>query len=386
MLTKYSLRMPGQVFSGEDALESISAIIRERSFRKIALFTDKTLERVGLVQLITDELDRVSVEYSILDGIPPEPSYLEVQQMIDQVKPAGADLIIACGGGSVMDCAKLASVLLTERCNVKTLLDTPTKAQKAVPTLMIPSTAGTGAEATPNAIVAVPEKALKVGIVHEALLPDYVILDARLIEHLPLSIAGATGVDALCHAVECFTSKKANPFSDFFALEACDLIFNHIVPACLDKSAMESKRAMQLAAFYGGAAITSSGTTGVHALSYPLGGKYHIAHGVSNAILLCPVMRFNEPAIQNRLAAIYDRVCHSSPKLAYISAKSAYIIHWMEEIVKALEIPASLKAFQVPESGLDSLVASGMEVTRLLVNNAREITPEDARRIYQEIL
>ena len=141
---------------------------------------------------------------------------------------------------------------------------------------------------------------------------------------------------------------------------------------------------MLLASFYAGVAITASGTTAVHALSYPLGGKYHIAHGVSNAILLAPVMRFNEPACRPLLARVYDRCMTGDAGTE--AEKSAAVIARLEEIVKHLDIPTSLTEFGVPKEDLEALVASGMEVTRLLVNNMREVTPDDARRIYQEVL
>ena len=286
-----------------------------------------------------------------------------------------------------MDAAKLASILVTDEYGVKELLDQPGRAKKCVPIILIPTTAGTGAEVTPNAIVAVPEKELKVGIVNENMIADYVILDARMIKNLPRKIAAATGVDALAHCIECFTSNKANPFSDLYALEGLDLILNNIEKACDDPEAMEEKNRMQIAAYYGGLAITASGTTAVHALSYPLGGKYHIAHGVSNAILLAPVMRFNEPACRERLAAAYDRCCHDTERTCKTAEeKSAWIIRRLEEIVKHLDIPSSLKEFGVPEEDLEALVISGMEVQRLLVNNPRTVTPEDARALYKEIL
>jgi len=252
--------------------------------------------------------------------------------------------------------------------------------------VLIPTTAGTGAEVTPNAIVAVPEKELKVGIVNENMIADYVILDARMIKNLPRAIAAATGVDALAHCIECYTSNKANPLSDTFALHGLDLILNNIIPACDDPNAMDAKNAMQIAAFYGGLAITASGTTGVHALSYPLGGKYHIAHGVSNAMLLVPVMKFNEPVCRERFAECYDRCAHDGSNCTTVDEKSAWIINRLDEIVRHLEIPTSLKAFNVPESDLETLVESGMQVKRLLVNNMREITPADARAIYLEVM
>ena len=151
---------------------------------------------------------------------------------------------------------------------------------------------------------------------------------------------------------------------------------------------MEEKNRMQMAAYYGGLAITASGTTAVHALSYPLGGKYHIAHGVSNAILLAPVMRFNaqDPAFRERLALAYDRCCHDKVKCETVDEKSAWMIAKMEGIVKHLDIPTSLKEFGVPESDLEGLVEAGMQVQRLLVNNMRLVTAEDARKLYQEVM
>ena len=386
MLEKYNLKMPHAVYSGENAMDNVTDIIRARGAKKVAIFTDKGIEAVGLFALPEAAVKASGAEYYVLDDLRPEPSYMEVQKLIDQFKADGADLIVACGGGSVLDTAKLASVLVTDEYGVKELLDEPGRAKKCVPIVLIPTTAGTGAEVTPNAIVAVPEKELKVGIVNENMIADYVILDARLIKNLPVKIAAATGVDAMAHCVECFTSNKKNPLSDTFALEGLDMIINNIEEACLNPEAMEAKKKMQIAAFYGGLAITASGTTGVHALSYPLGGKYHIAHGVSNAILLVPVMKFNEPVIRPLLAQAYDRCAHDGSACKTEEEKSAWMINRMDEIVKKLHIPTSLQEFGVPKEDLEGLVEAGMQVKRLLVNNMREITPDDARNIYLQVM
>ena len=388
MLTKYNLKMPHAVFGGENSMDNIVDIIKKVNAKKVAMFTDKGLRSLGLFDMPEAAVKESGVEYYVLDDLPAEPSYMAVQSVVDAFKKSGADLIIACGGGSVMDAAKLASILVTDEYGVKELLDNPGMAKKCVPIVLIPTTAGTGAEVTPNAIVGVPEKELKIGIVNENMIADYVILDARLIKNLPRKIAAATGVDALAHCIECFTSNKANPFSDMYALEGCDLILNNIEKACDDPNAMVEKNRMQMAAYYGGLAITASGTTAVHALSYPLGGKYHIAHGVSNAMLLAPVMRFNaeDPGVKERLAAAYDRCCHEAEKVSTVEEKAAWMIARMEAIVKHLEIPTSLKEFNVPAEDLESLVESGMQVTRLLVNNMRPVTADDARAIYSQIL
>ena len=332
MLTQYNLKMPHAVYGGENAMDNITAIIKARGAKKVAMFTDKGIEGAGLFALPEEAVKASGAEYYVLDELPPEPSYMAVQKLVDEFKASGADLIVACGGGSVMDAAKLASVLVTDDYGVKELLDNPGMAQKCVPIVLIPTTAGTGAEVTPNAIVAVPEKELKVGIVNENMIADYVILDARMIKNLPRKIAAATGVDALAHCIECFTSNKANPFSDLYALEGLDLILNNIEKACDDPDAMAEKNRMQIAAYYGGLAITASGTTAVHALSYPLGGKYHIAHGVSNAILLAPVMRFNSehPAVKERLAVAYDRCCHENKTCTTVEEKAAWMIARLE--------------------------------------------------------
>ena len=388
MLTKYNLKMPHAVYGGENAMDNVTEILKKNGVKKVAMFTDKGIEGCGLFALPEEAVKASGASYYVLDELPPEPSYMAVQKLVDEFKASGADMIVACGGGSVMDAAKLASVLVTDEYGVKELLDNPGMAKKCVPIILIPTTAGTGAEVTPNAIVAVPERELKVGIVNENMIADYVILDARLIKNLPKKIAAATGVDALAHAIECYTSNKANPFSDTFALEALDLILENIVPACEDSSAMEAKNKMQIAAYYGGLAITASGTTAVHALSYPLGGKYHIAHGVSNAILLVPVMKFNQgdPEFCARLAASYDRCCHDGSNCQTIEEKAAWLVDQMDAIVRRLEIPTSLQSFGVPKEDLEGLVAAGMQVTRLLVNNMRPLTADDARSIYLEIM
>lgn len=383
-MEQFQLKFPREVYGGQRALTRISDILVRNEAKRVAIFTDKGVESAGLLDYPVAQVQACGVGYCVLDDLVPEPTYDQVQTVVDAFKQSGADFIIAIGGGSVMDAAKLASVLATEDYGVKDLLDNPKLAKKYVKTLMIPTTAGTGAEATPNAIVAVPEKQLKVGIVSDEMMADYVILDGTMIKNLPRKIAAATGVDALSHAIECWTSNKANIFSDTFALAAMDLIFNNILKACNDPDALDEKNRMLLASFYAGVAITSSGTTAVHALSYPLGGKYHISHGVSNAMLLVPVMLFNEPACRDRLAVAYDR-CVNSKECGSIEEKSKYMIALLQKIVEDLEIPTSLKEFGVTEEDLDDLVSAGMQVKRLLVNNPRVVTPQDAESIYRKL-
>ena len=387
MLTDYILQIPQTVYGGLHALENIPKVIQ--GAKKAAVFTDPGIRGTGLLDCPLSLIRNTGTDTVIFDDLPAEPTCDQAQDIIDRFRASDADFIVAIGGGSVMDIAKLASIIAGSPWGVRDLLEDPLRGSKQVRTLMIPTTAGTGAEATPNSIVAVPEKELKVGIVNSAMIADFVILDGRMIRSLPRKIAASTGVDALCHAIECFTSKKANPFSDTFALEALDLILNNIETACDDANAIDAKNAMLTAAFYAGIAITASGTTAVHALSYPLGGKYHIPHGVSNAMLLVPVMKFNEPACREKFAAAYDRAARvSKAEGAALTAeeKSAWIIQRLESIVKHLDIPTSLKDYGIGSEDLEDLVAAGMEVTRLLVNNMREVTPQAARELYLSVM
>jgi len=362
MAVQYQLKMPGIVYSGEDSLEHIAEI--SQGHKRATVFTDKGIFRSGLTDKPVELLKKSGLEVTLLDELPAEPTCDQAQKTVEDFRKTGADLIIAIGGGSVMDAAKLASVTATDRYTVRDLLRNPLLAEKSVKTLMIPTTAGTGAEATPNSVVAVPEEENKVGIVNPLMIPDSVILDGNMIKKLPKKIAAATGIDALAHALECYTSKKANPFSNLFAMEA--------------------KNKMLLAAFYGGVAITASGTTAVHALAYPLGGKYHIPHGVSNAMMLLPVMRFNEKECIQEFGKIHDSMGEDTRRTP--EEKGKWLLRKLEYFIKELEIPSDLKEFGVGREDLTELVAAGMDVQRLLVNNKRMVTEEDARRLYLEIM
>ena len=381
----YGLRLPGKIYSGAHSIEKLREII-DGKYKKIAVFTDAGVMAAGVLNRTLAILKETGVQFLLLDNLPSEPTWQQGQDIVARCLNYGAELIVAVGGGSVMDVAKLASVL-DDKDSVKTVLEHPEYCKKRIPAVMIPTTAGTGAEATPNCILAVPEKELKVGVVSEEMLADFVILERENIRRLPPAIAAATGVDALCHAVECYTSKKATPFSDMFAMEALRLIIPSIEKACMEPDALEEKEKMLLGSFYAGVAITASGTTGVHALSYPLGGKYHIPHGVANAIMLLPVMHYNESCCIEEFSRIYDACLTDGNEYGRSEAEKAdSFLLWLDGLLKKLPIKLSLKEYGIKEEDLDTLVNAGMEVQRLLVNNKREITAEAARRLYREVI
>lgn len=383
---KNQLMIPSNLYFGEGCIaESVAEILKKENAGKVLVFTDEGIIQEGLIDLLLDVLEASQTEYKVFSDLRPEPAYMDVEHIRRQAEESAGDMIIAFGGGSVMDAAKLCSILKGSDYTVKDLLGDPSLGRKQMKMVAIPTTCGTGSEATCNAIVAVPEEEVKKGIVNNNMIPDYVILDSQVIRRLPKRIVAATGVDALAHAVECYTSKKATPLSNVYALAGAKLIFANIRRAYADPDDMEAKSNMMLGAFYGGVAITGSGTTAVHALSYPLGGKYHIAHGVSNAILFAHVMRMNKEACVKQLAELCDAI-YPSLYRADDNTKADYVISEIEDIVKFTEIPTDLYSFGVKKEDLDFLVDSGSKQTRLLVNNQKELTLEDIRSIYLKVL
>lgn len=384
-MKSYSLSVPSSVYGGLGSLDNIEAVLKKEKVSNAVIFTDKGVRGTDGFKSIENRMLNSGVNFTILDNLATEPSYHDVEAVMEELYKCESDFIIAVGGGSVMDIAKLCSILKNASYTVKDLLKDPTLGKKQIKSLLIPTTCGTGSEATCNSIVAVPEEGLKVGIVNNSMIPDYVILDPVMIEKLPKKFIAATGVDALAHCVECLTSKKANPFSDLYALNGGELIFKNIREAYLNPDNMEAKANMLMGAFYGGVAITSSGTTAVHALSYPLGGKYHIPHGVSNAIMMAPVMEFNKDMCTEQFSRMCDRLrpdmYSKTPQ-----EKAQYIIDEINDIVKVTEIPLSLEEFGVKKEDLDFLVDAGSKVTRLLSNNLKELTLEDIRNIYLKVL
>ena len=384
-MSVHQVKQPSCVYAGEGSIGKIKDILEKEGASSVLVFTDKGIVATGLLQLLTAELETAGVRFTVLDDLKPEPAYTDVEAVLEQAKAAEADFIVAMGGGSVMDAAKLVSVLKGAPYTIRDLLQNPSAARKYLGTAMIPTTCGTGAEATCNAIVAIPEEETKKGIVSDSMIPDYVLLDPRTIARLPKAIVAATGVDALAHTVECYTSKKATPLSDTYAMAGAKLIFANIRRAYLTPEDTEAKSAMMLGAYYGGVAITASGTTAVHALSYPLGGKYHIAHGVSNAILFAHVMEYNMEACSRQLAELCDAI--APERFADTEAQKArYVIDQIADIVKVTEIPTDLASFGVKKEDLEFLVTSGSQQTRLLVNNRRELSLDDIRSIYLKVL
>ena len=249
----------------------------------------------------------------------------------------------------------------------------------AVPLVAIPTTAGTGSEVTPIAILSDEKEQLKKGIVSEKIIPKYALLDPVLTTGMPKQITAYTGMDALAHAVEAFTSVNANDYTDALAQKAISLILENIEKAYNDGDNLQARENMMLGSLMAGIAFANAGVTAVHAFAYPLGGMFHVPHGLANSIMLEPIINFNSQGNSSKfreLALCFDKNSNSPD----------VIIEKLRELNAVLDIPKSLKELNIPETAITQLSEGAMKVTRLLANNPRKITLEDAKMIYGSIL
>ncbi len=381
----YTLLNAGKIVAGLNSSEGLAAEVAALGARKVLIITDKGVANAGLVDKPRQLLAAAGIKVELVDDTPPEPAVEQVEAIFGAVKDRGCELVIGIGGGSSMDVAKLVAIMLNNAITLRQMLAKEPIEKRGLPTIMVPTTAGTGAEVTPNAIVLVPEEELKVGIVSSKMLPDCVILDPLLTVKLPPAITAATGMDALTHAIECYTSKKANPFSDTFALKAVSLIAGGIRRAYRDGGDVDARHDMLLGAMFGGLCIATSSTTAVHALAYPLGGKYRMPHGLSNAILLPHVMSFNLDAAADRFR---DIAVAMGLAVAGLTARQAAekMVENLFSLLADLNIAASLKDRGITAAELDAMVEAAAKVTRLLDNNPKPMAKADMRAIYAKLL
>jgi alcohol dehydrogenase class IV len=381
----YSLLNVGRIIAGPGSLSTIQEIPATYGAQKVLIITDQGVWNAGLIEKPKNILESAGFRVAVIHDTPPEPTVGQVTKLFRQAKNLGGEMIIGIGGGSAMDVAKLVSVLLTNDVSLEQLLGKAEIAVRGIPTLMVPTTAGTGSEVTQNAIVLVPEEQVKIGIVNSKLVPDCVILDPILTLSLPPAITATTGLDALAHAIECYTSKKANPFSDTFALKAISLISNNLRRAYRNGQDIEARHGMLLGAMFGGICIATSSTTAVHALAYPLGGKYRMSHGLSNAVLLPHIMQFNLDAAEDRFQDIAVAMGLDVARLTTRQAAEKMIEN-LYALNKDLNIPSGIAAQGLTEADLDGLVEAASKVTRLLENNPKPLAKSDMRAIYRRLL
>ena len=363
------------LISGAGAFTALLPLLAGK--RRILLVTDANVGKLDAAQQIRALLEDEGRQLQVMDSVPAEPSQHDMAQILRLVSANQAELIVGIGGGSVLDVTKLLSVLLHPRSPGLDALLAGEKPQQKVTSLLIPATAGTGSEATPNAILAIPEQNTKVGIISPVLLPE-------LTTSMPAHIASSTGIDALCHLIECFTSTVANPVSDNAALIGLRKLVRNIELSVSEPHNLAAKLEMLWASYYGGVAINHAGTHLVHALSYPLGGKYHLPHGVANAILLAPCMKVVRPHAVAKFAQVWDLIPDADLTLSE-EQKSHALVAWLAALVKRLQLPDNLAALGVPQESIGELSEAALNVKRLLNNAPCSVNQEQVEAVYRTL-
>jgi alcohol dehydrogenase class IV len=345
--------------------------------------TDAQLRGIGLADAPLAALGEAGIETRVFDAVEQDPSQATLMAAV--AAGEGCESVIGFGGGSPMDVAKLAAYLLGSGDDLDSIWGVGKARNRRLPLLLVPTTAGTGSEATPISVITVGGT-VKLAVNSPPLAPDWAILDAELTAGLPRAVTAATGIDAMVHAIEAYTSARLkNPLSDLFAREALRLLAANLQRACDAPGDLEARGAMLLGAHLAGVAFANAPVAGVHALAYPLGGHFHVPHGLSNALMLTHVLRHNMPAAMAHYAELGTLLDDRLGDLGQQGQAQAFVER-MAAICAAAGVPRRLSEVGVTAGDLDLLARDAMKQERLLINNPCPIGEADARRLYEAAL
>ena len=352
--------------------------------RRALIVTDPGFLRTGLIDAPARDLEQHRLTVHIYADVMADPPEQLVLNAVDFARKHDIDIVIGIGGGSSMDVAKLIAVLAPSDQAISQIYGIGNVTGTRLPLVQVPTTAGTGSEVTNIAIVTTGDTS-KTGVVASQLYADLAVLDAELTLGLPPMVTAATGIDAMVHAIEAFTSKhKKNPLSDMLARHALSLLSANLILACDNGANLQARQAMLLGACLAGQAFSNAPVAAVHALAYPIGGMFHVPHGLSNALVLPHVLRFNMPHALDQYAELAGIVAPHAQ--GSVEARAAALIVAMQQIAGATGIATTLQQVGITEADLDRLADDAMKQTRLLGNNPRELNRTDARAIYAAAL
>ena len=374
-----------RIVMGPGALKQLADEASALRANKVLIVTDQGLIKAGLVEKAQAVLEKAGIENAVFGDVEADPRYEIVADCVEMIRAENTDLIIGFGGGSPIDIAKVSAVMATNEGPISGYFGIDLIPKAGLSTLIIPTTAGTGSEVTPIAILSDHTEKLKKGIVSQHLFPSTALLDPELTLGLPAPVTAATGMDALIHAVEAFTSKNATTITDMFACQAMELIVNNIRTAFADGSNLVARSNMLEGSLLAGIAFCNAGVTAVHAFAYPIGAEFHIPHGVANSIMLTPVMEFNQLGNLPKFARMAKYLGENTDGLSARQAANA-AVEALRTLAADLRIPEHLSEFGIKEKDIPELAEGVMKVTRLLANNPRELTQKDAETIYRRVL
>ena len=382
MNMNFEFASPRQIVCQKDACAQLKTYCDSLTIKRPMIVTDPGLVATGIIEQVLNKLKDDGLTpllYSDIEADPPEQLILDV---VSYAQANNVDGVIGLGGGSSMDAAKLVAVLTNSAQSINEIYGVGLVSGARLPLILIPTTAGTGSEVTPISIVTTGETT-KAGIVSPQLIPDIAILDAELTLALPAHVTAATGIDAMVHAIEAYTSKlKKNPYSDMLARQALSLMAANLEESVANGQNIEAREHMLFGAMLDGQAFANAPVAAVHALAYPLGGNYHIPHGLSNSLVLPHVLAFNAPSAWELYAELLP--CVTNSKVIKSSEQAADLfISFMIDLIDRVNLPSRLSEVGVPRSDLDMLASEAMQQQRLLVNNPREMTVDAALMIYE---
>ena len=384
-MTPFLFATTAQILCEAGSAVRLGALCRERGARRVLIVTDPGITRLGMLDEVLPGFAEAGVAVEVFDQVVADPPEAVVLAAVAQARVLQADLLVGFGGGSSMDVAKLVALLAHPQCNqqLADIYGVGNAKGQRLPLIQVPTTAGTGSEVTQISIITTGETT-KTGVVSPLLLPDLALLDADLTLGLPPAVTAATGIDAMVHAIEAYTSKlRKNPLSDMLAREALRLLATNLDEAVHNGSNREARQAMLLGALLAGQAFANAPVAAVHALAYPLGGHFHIPHGLSNALVLPAVIAFNAPAAENLYAELApllvpDLQPGSNARL------TEQLVAALAELSPRCQLPSRLRDAGVPEDSLPMLARDAMLQQRLLVNNPRALAEADALAIYRQ--
>ncbi len=366
------------------AASRLAGLCQQQDVQSVMIITDPGIQQLGLHLPTLEGLNQAGMYVELFTDVQADPPESVVLAAVDIARQTGVDAIIGFGGGSSLDVAKIVALLAHPQCmqQLADIYGVNNARGQRLPLYQVPTTAGTGSEVTLVAIVSTGETT-KMGAVTPLFLPDFAILDADLTMGLPPQVTAATGVDAMVHAIEAYTSKlKKNPMSDLMAREALRLMSGSIQTAVHKGSDKTARENMLLGAMLAGQAFANSPVAAVHALAYPLGGHFHIPHGLSNSLVLPHVMRFNISETAGLYAELAPIIFPDEEISGGVLEVSTRLIEKIEELIRDLDLPVRLRDMDIAEDFLPKLAEDAMLQTRLLVNNRREVTYQDALEIY----
>ena len=378
-MSTLNIHFPGKLVFGNGCLHQLPDEIAAHTTGRVFIVTIAPL--LPSLKGFIESLEQKGIHVVTHTGIVREPSFQDFHRIMAEATSYNPDVVIGIGGGSVLDIAKLVAAQLG---NDQTLVDyvgIGLLKQRARYLVCVPATSGTGSEVSPNAILVDDAHGLKMGIISPFLVPDIVYVDPLLTISVPPDITAATGLDALTHCLEAYTNKFSQPFIDIYAFEGMRLIAANLVKAVRDGADEEARASVAMGSLLGGFCLGPVNTAAVHALSYPLGSSFHLPHGLSNALLLPYVMEFNLPAAPERYAAVAQAL--GCPREKGDLATAAQGVAKIRSLIRECGLPATLKAVGVPYEAIGTMAADAMNITRLLKNNPRPVTLQDAINIYK---